>query len=434
MEERKYKNKFIIIVLVLTIISVMLGASYALLIWHSENNTELTVRIGDVAGVYFETGPNINVSNLGPVFDYEKDGESTYFTISNYVNEDIVIDANLNITNITSNLKEESFKYVIMSSYDNVNYTKVKEDSFVNVNNGDTITIFNELKLSANSTISYKIILYIDGNMLNPISMQNGSLSGVIQVSEHELPPVINNVSYSVTTNSITLQIDATDTQSGVDKYYCSSNGSSYTESATSSCTLTGLNPNTNYNVKVYATDKKGYSSDIYSLDVKTSNYSYLFYSYYMDGDGVNDYGITKYNLTTGNQEKIVTVGTDSMTIVGNYLYYSYDWNISRYNLLTGENEMDVISDYANVMVATDEYLFYSYYMDGDGEDDYGITKYNLTTGNKEKIVTAGTDSMTIVGNYLYYSYDWNISRYNLLTGENEMDVISDSANVMISN
>jgi len=185
MEERKYKIKFIIIVLVLTIISAVLGASYALLIWHSEDNTELTVRIGDVAGVYFETGANINVSNLGPVFDYEKDGESTYFTISNYVDEDIVLDAYFNITNITSNLKEESFKYVIMSSYDNVNYTKVKEDNFVNINTNDAISIFNELVISANSTISYKIILYIDGNMLNPVSMQNGSLNGVISVSEH---------------------------------------------------------------------------------------------------------------------------------------------------------------------------------------------------------------------------------------------------------
>jgi len=184
-EVKKYKLKFIIIVLVLTIISALLGASYALLIWHSENNTELTVRIGDVAGVYFETGPNINVSNLGPVFDYEKDGESTYFTISNYVEEDIVLDAYFNITNITSNLKEESFKYVIMSSYDNVNYTKVKEDNFININTNDTIDIFNELVIPANSTISYKIIVYIDGNMLNPVSMQNGSLSGVISVSEH---------------------------------------------------------------------------------------------------------------------------------------------------------------------------------------------------------------------------------------------------------
>jgi len=122
---------------------------------------------------------------LGPVFDYEKDGEFTYFTISNYVEEDIVLDAYFNITNITSNLKEESFKYVIMSSYDNVNYTKVKEDNFVNVNSNDTINIFNELVIFANSTMSYKIILYIDGNMLNPTSMQNGSLSGVISVSEH---------------------------------------------------------------------------------------------------------------------------------------------------------------------------------------------------------------------------------------------------------
>ena len=78
--KKNNKNIFITLIL-LTIVMVILG-TYAALTWESSNNTEMTITIGDVAGVFFDTGPNINISDIGPIFDYELDGESTYFTVS----------------------------------------------------------------------------------------------------------------------------------------------------------------------------------------------------------------------------------------------------------------------------------------------------------------------------------------------------------------
>ena len=154
--EKNNKNIFITLIL-LTIVMVILG-TYAALTWVSSNNTEMTITIGDVAGVFFDTGPNINISDIGPVFDYELDGESTYFTISNYIEEELPINANLKITSISNNLKEESFKYIIMSSIDKENYTIVKEGNFTNVSNNSNIEISQ----------SY---------ILNGLTVQNGTTS-----------------------------------------------------------------------------------------------------------------------------------------------------------------------------------------------------------------------------------------------------------------
>jgi len=275
MDNPNKKSIFMLILISMLIVSFSIG-TYALLLWNSNNNTELTVKIGDVAGVYFETGNNINVSNLGPIFDYEKDGESTYFTISNYVNEPLVIDSYFNISSISNNLKDDSFKYVFMSSSDKINYVKVKEGTFSNVNANDSIPLLEEYTILPNETRSFKLIIYIDGNAINPIEMQNGSLTGLLSVSEHIFGPTINNVTTSSTSSAITLEIDATSKVGNVEKYYCSSdNGNTFTESATNICTLTGLSALSTYKVVVYAEDSEGNISEYYNVDVETAAYTW---------------------------------------------------------------------------------------------------------------------------------------------------------------
>ena len=177
------KKKYLKIALIfICIISVTLIGTYALKLWSSTDNTELTFRIGEYQtdSMICKASEDITVSNIGPVFDYMKDGEVIPFTVlASSTNEEKLF-INFNISSITDNLKEESFKYILLSSTDKINYNEVIKGNFLNINNNDTLELISNYVI--NKTTYYKLIIYIDGNMENPISMQNGSIIGNIEV------------------------------------------------------------------------------------------------------------------------------------------------------------------------------------------------------------------------------------------------------------
>ena len=201
------KKKYIKIALIfICIISITLIGTYALKLWSSTDNTELTFRIGEYQtdSMICKASEDITVSNIGPVFDYMKDGEVIPFTVlASSTNEEKLF-INFNIENITSNLKEESFKYILLSSTDKTNYNEVVKGNFLNINSNDTLELISNYVI--NKTTYYKLIIYIDGNMENPISMQNGSITGNIEVCSKEKFNVTLNVTNG-TSNNNTLKV-----------------------------------------------------------------------------------------------------------------------------------------------------------------------------------------------------------------------------------
>lgn len=81
-------NKFIhskyllISLIVLLILLVMATGTYAWFTWRSTNNTSLTMNIGKLTDVTFNSGNDISTSTLAPVYNYT-DGEKTTFRINN---------------------------------------------------------------------------------------------------------------------------------------------------------------------------------------------------------------------------------------------------------------------------------------------------------------------------------------------------------------
>ena len=188
------KKKYLKIALIfICIISVTLIGTYALKLWSSTDNTELTFRIGEYQtdSMICKASEDITVSNIGPVFDYMKDGEVIPFTVLASSDNKNDLNITFNISSITDNLKEESFKYVLLSSVDKVNYNEVTSGNFLNINSNDTIELISDYAI--NKTTYYKLIIYIDGNMENPISMQNGSLTGNVEMCIEEGDIEINS-------------------------------------------------------------------------------------------------------------------------------------------------------------------------------------------------------------------------------------------------
>ena len=200
MNKKKYFN---IALIFMCIISITLIGTYALKLWSSTNNTELTFRIGEYStnGITCKTSEDITVSNIGPIFDYNIDGEIIPFTVVAGSSNEEKLYINFNIENITSNLKEESFKYILLSSTDKTNYNEVVGDNFLNVNSNDTLELISNYVIT--KTTYYKLIIYIDGNMENPISMQNGSITGNLEVCSSEKFDVTLNVTNGTSDNNI---------------------------------------------------------------------------------------------------------------------------------------------------------------------------------------------------------------------------------------
>ncbi len=173
------KKKFIITILIVLIITIIAVSTLAFFTWNSPNTT-LTLEVGEYSDVIFQEGNDIIANNIGPVLNFE-DGEITEFMIVNNSVDEQKLNINLNITDISETLKEESFKYLLQISSDGTNYTTYKEGNFINANIGKFI-ITSEFVLPSNTSY-YRFIIYIDGNMENPISMMNNYLEATLEVS-----------------------------------------------------------------------------------------------------------------------------------------------------------------------------------------------------------------------------------------------------------
>ena len=177
----KYKKFMYIGIFILLISLVGSAGTYAWFTWISPNNTSVTLSIGNLADVTFTSGPDINITNLAPVYNYT-DGVSTTFTVRNANSTDsLLYKVKLEITSIANELKDESFKYTLVK--DN---KVVKTGNLKDAVNGNTL-ILNTSSLDKGSTSrpkisTFKLYFWIDGNMENNSNMMNKSLIGKIDV------------------------------------------------------------------------------------------------------------------------------------------------------------------------------------------------------------------------------------------------------------
>ena len=192
-------------ILIVLISLVGLMGTYAWFTWKSSSNINVTLSIGNLADVTFTSGPDINISNLAPVYNYT-DGVSTTFVMkNNSTTNNLNYEIKLDVTSISNELKNESFKYTLLK--DN---KVVQTGNLKNAVNGKTLTLNTGL-LAKGSTSNYKLYFWIDGNIENSSSMMNKSLVGMIDVGEKTtyINNLYNNSTKTpVTNNSITYQYD----------------------------------------------------------------------------------------------------------------------------------------------------------------------------------------------------------------------------------
>ena len=177
----KDKNKrTIFLTLIFSFILILIGTTYAYFSWQSTNNPLVNITVEDIGDVIFKGGNEIKATNIGPVLDYN-DGEITEFYIKKKMDNNLDININITPTVLPDSLKDESFKVKLLSSTDNITYTEIKEDNFKDKETNIKFTL-STTELT-NKLTYFKIIFYIDGNMLNSNNMQGQSFEAKIDIS-----------------------------------------------------------------------------------------------------------------------------------------------------------------------------------------------------------------------------------------------------------
>ena len=147
--------------------------------------------------------------------------------------------------------------------------------------------------------------------------------------------PVINSVTTTSTSNSITVNVTATKGANNISKYYYSiDNGNSYIESTGNSYTFTELTSG-NYRIIVKVSDTNNKYSNIYVVNEKTAasitlaDYVKSLYTgtqgengiYYHDSSLTNGAGDSSYRYSGANPNNYVCFGSDASTCPEDNLY-----------------------------------------------------------------------------------------------------------------
>ena len=237
---------------------------------------------------YYETCTSEGIENLGPVIkegEITKSEEKREFVLA----EDEVI----------KGTKEgnEVYYYVVLE-YPNLNESqnidmggklegiltvKKKEDTIVDVkikkmyqettNGYEEITsqpkegyVVNEEK----STCSNNAVAVAKGRKILITNLSTSNTECNIYFDKDKEKPVVNNIIEEVKEKEIKIKVEAVDNV-GVTEYWYAINDNEFVKGEKDTYTYNNLNPNTNYEIKVYVKDSAGNQSETYTKTITTA-------------------------------------------------------------------------------------------------------------------------------------------------------------------
>ena len=407
------KRNGIILTLILSIICISALGTYAWFTWNSPNNTELTLTIGELADVTFNTGDDINVNNIGPVLNYLENGEITTFSFRNKSELELFTNVDLNITNLPDELKEESSKYVLLSSTDNNNFNEVVSGNFKDKSNGIT-SILAEYPAQAGTTY-FKFIIYIDGNMENPIDMMGKSFSATLKVTVGEkqsFADKIINLSQGDTWESDASGVFATnpytDETTGETKYhdyrYVGANVNNYVWFNNDMYRIIGVFDDNSHGV----VDEEGNGK--YLVKLIAANLVGA-YSYGAQNDTSNNYSAYSNDFTLGNMNKLLNNNFYGKSSEGcsvlTYYYNSTDYRTNDCSDIVGYGIDPSLQNYIETVTwylygySSNRYSKQNFYLCERGGNS--CTGANGTT-DESKVKIQNKIGLMYVSDYLYAS------------------------------
>ena len=176
------------------------------------------------------------------------------------------------------------------------------------------------------SNTEYTIYSYV----VDENDIKSNVYSTNVTTSEYEVP-VINGVTHSVTLNSISLTVDASNGSNTIVKYmYSKDNGASWEESTSNTHIFNNLTDSTEYNIKVKVVDSEGAESTEYYEAIITEIYILPT--------------VTSVDATTTwNSITLTPTGTDGTNTID---HYEYSINNGAYQTSNVFNSLSENTDY----------------------------------------------------------------------------------------
>ena len=258
----------------------------------------------------------------------------------------------------------------------------------------------------------------------------------------------IDNISITnVTGSSVTLDVSATSENGNITTYYYSLNDNEYVSTSSNPIVIENLNQLTEYNIKIYAIDNTGASSNIYELNVSTVEDIKPEINYVLVNDittnsisisvnSENDitnyyYSINNNNYVSSNNNTYTFSNLRSNTT--NYIkVYITDVNgveSNVYNLAVNTRLILLVDYLKNLFVtqgSNNLYYHISTLANGAGDNSYrysganpnnyvcfGSTSSPCPDNNLYRIIGIFDDEIKLIKNSSYGNYSWNSTYSN---------------------
>ena len=240
------------------------------------------------------------------------------------------IDTTLNLSNGTADVAKYYF------GIEETNTTT----GYINNNNNGVVRLNNKILASAD-TVEYQesdtpnysftgLKENTEYTIYSYVEDVNGVTSNVYETrvvtNEYRIPSV-GEVTYSVTLNSITVNVNATGGDGNITKYmYSRNDGESWEESTSNTHTFTGLNDTTEYKIKIKVVDSNGRESTEYYKAISTETY-------------ILPVVASVDATTTYNSITLTPSGTDGTGTIDHYLYSIDNGEYQESNVFNNLNE-----------------------------------------------------------------------------------------------
>ena len=284
------------------------------------------------------------------------------------------------------------------------------------INNGEyqTNNVFSGLNEQTEYTINVKAI-DSNGRESNPYPIE-------VTTDTYEVP-VISNVTTSSTTNSITINVEASNGDGTITKYmYSRDNGSNWYESTSNSYTFDNLTSNTTFYVQVKVVDNNGRESAVSNATIKTQYINPVVNSVSTSNITQNSITLTvnatpgsnsiaTYYYSKDNGSSYVSSSSNTYTFSGLSAGTTYNFRVyvvDSSNVKSNEATTSATTDQIILLADHIKSLYTSqgsngiYYHTSSLVNSAGDNSYRYAGANPNNYVCFGSDASTCPSDNLY--------------------------------
>ena len=232
---------------------------------------------------------------------------------------------------------------------------------------------------------------------------------------------VINNVTSSVTTNSITVNVSTIVGENPISKYYYSINDGGYIESSYNSYTFNNLNDDTSYIIKIFVEDTLEIQSNVYTINAETESVTYIC------DNGTNMATCIKNQYTSQGSNGLYYHTSSLANSASDNSYRYAGTNPNNYvcfgsekNVCSEDNLYRIIGVFGDQVKLIKNTSLGNYYWSGSSSNDSGT--WSSSTLNTETLNGTYLKSLGSNWSNLIATHSWKVgggTRANLAFGPN---------------